>query len=1043
MKKLYLIMQLTLLAFIATSLNAWAQDKTITGTVTAVEDGGSLPGVNILVKGTTTGATTSMDGTYKLTAAPGATLVFSFIGYRPKEVVIADQSTIDVKMELDVAKLSEVVVVGYGTQERRDVTGSISTVKAIALRNNPATSFDAALQGRAAGVQVQQSTGVPGSAVRIRVRGSGSISGGGDPLYVVDGVPIEAKDYSDENGGTNALNTNSLAGINPNDIESMEVLKDAAACAVYGSRGANGVILITTKRGKSGKSSFDLNYIAGVNSPTRVLPLLNGSEWMQLYNEARVNDGLLPLGINEPFTINGVTMTPSTVGNTNWMDQVLRDGTYSDLNLSSKGGTDKTKFFVNGSYNRNEGMLKTNLFERLSGRVNIDNQATDRITISAGVGITYIRNRVPMTSYNGGVGAAQSVALPIFPVYNADGTYFGTQLAGPATFMNPAAQLENKYVTNSFKTLANLKVSYKILPELIISTQGSLDLFNQIEDGYFSPVNRYYQNKPLGSAADRRMSVTNLYLSSQLSYNKTFNEKHNISAVVAYDAQKVDTRGGGYYAQGFAGFINPSFREGAGSISVSPLATAAEKANAPTIGYTFRDYYGFISYISRVNYKYNDKYLLGLSLRSDGSSKFGPSHRFGYFPAASAGWIMSEEDFIKSVPALSFLKVRASYGATGNAEIGSFAWYNSYTPGTGYLGQAGISPTRLSNPNLTWEKSRQVDFGIDYGFLNNRISGTIGVYSKTSNAILLNQPAQISATGIPRMLVNSEVVLNNKGIEFNIKSDNLVGDFGWTTDLNISSNRNRVTDVNGIAPDGFGASEGDTRIIQGQPMGISYLAKYAGVDSQTGVGMIYKVDANGNLTDEKIVATANAIQDNRVAQGRPFPKFVGGVNNKFTFKGFELDFLFSFSYGNKIYDDGAKVQVGGKLYEWNQRREILDRWQKPGDNTEVPKVTLNPVGGNGYADNTSRFLYDASFIRLRNIRLAYNLPASVLSKAKITSCQIFITAQNLLTITKFQGWDPEVVRYSRTSGAANIAFGAPYLPTPQMRTVGVGINIGF
>ncbi|SFC12282.1 TonB-linked outer membrane protein, SusC/RagA family [Flexibacter flexilis DSM 6793] len=1041
MRKLYLITQAVFLTLFVT-LSAIAQEKTITGTVTAFEDGNPIPGVNVVVKGTTTGTATDLNGKYSISVAEGVTLVFSSVGYTNEEVVVAGQTSIDVKMVLNVSSLSEVVVVGYGTQERRDVTGAISSVKSTALKNNPVNSFDAALQGRTAGVQVQQSTGIPGSAIRVRVRGTASIGGSADPLYVVDGVPLNTDQTSDPNAPTSAVNTNPLSSINPNDIESIEVLKDAAAAAIYGSRGANGVVLITTKRGKSGKTAFDLSYMTGVSSATHKLKMLSGSEWMQLYNEARVNDGLAPLGPNQDFTINGVTMTPNTIANTNWIDEVLQTGSYQDVNLSAKGGSEKTKFFANGSYNRNEGMLKGNTFERLSGRLNVDNQASERVSIEGGVGITYTRSKMPKTSYNGGIGAAQSGALNIWPVYNADGSYFGTQLANPATWFNPIAQLEDKYTTHNYRTLGNMKASYKILPELVLSSQGSIDLLTQIEDNYYSPVNRYYNNRPLGASSERRLTNVNLYWSSMLSYNKTFNEVHNISAVVAYDVQNFSNRVAGYYPQGFAGFANSAFTTGSANNLVAEWAATADKANSPTVGYSYLNRYGFISYVSRVNYKYNDRYLLGLSFRSDGSSNFGPDHRFGYFPAASAGWIMTEEDFIKNIPAISFLKLRASYGATGNANIGNSQWFGSYSAGVGYGGSSGLYQTRLANDALTWEKNRQFDAGIDYGFLNNRISGTIGFYNKTSTALLLSYPVQTSS-GFSSSVVNSDVVVKNTGIEFDIKSENLVGDFKWTTELNISSNRNRVTDVAGIAPDGFGASEGDTRVIKNQPIGISYLAKFAGVDPQTGLEMIYKVDANGNPTDEKIVATADAVQANRTALGRPFPKFTGGFTNRFAYKNFELEVLFAFSYGNQIYDDGAKVQIGGKLYEWNQRAELLDRWQQPGDITDVPKVTLNPLGGNGYSDNTSRFLYDASYMRLRNIKLSYNVPAAALKKAKVTSCQIFVAAQNWLTFTKYRGWDPEVVRYNSSSAGANIAFGAPYLPTPQAKTLTVGFNLGF
>ncbi len=429
-----------------------------------------------------------------------------------------------------------------------------------------------------------------------------------------------------------------------------------------------------------------------------------------------------------------------------------------------------------------------------------------------------------------------------------------------------------------------------------------------------------------------------------------------------------------------------------------------------------------------------------MSARYDGSPKFGANNKFGLFPAASAAWIISDEDFLKNNAAISFLKLRASFGVTGNDGTQVFQYLQTYSSGGSYAGGFGQKPNNLSNPDLKWEKNQGVDLGLDFGFLKNRISGTIGIYSKTTSDILVNIPVQQSATGFAnRIFVNADGVrVRNQGIEFELTTRNLTGDFKWTTNFNIAHNGNKVTDV-GIytSGDAFDTGEGDTRILKGYPLGINFLPIYAGVDPANGDELIFD-----RTTGDKIKLTAASQDANRVAVGKPNPDVFGGLENIFSYKGFDLSVLLSYQYGNKIYDDGAKYQIGGRLGSWNQRREILSRWQKPGDITDVPRVSFIE-GGRADASNTSRFLYDASFLRLRTTTLAYNLPSDVIISLKISSAKIFVSGQNLFVLTKYAGWDPEVVRYNFNPTQANSSYGAPYLPTPQARTYSLGINVGF
>jgi TonB-dependent starch-binding outer membrane protein SusC len=1037
--------------------------RTISGKVTSKEEPSGAPSVTVQVKGTTTGTITDIEGNYKITVPNDqAVLIFSFVGFLPQEVLVGNQSTIDVELKADDKQLQEVVVVGYGAQEKRDVTGSISQIKAGAIQNNSVTSFDAAMQGRAPGLQITQSSGVPGAAAKVRVRGQGAIAGGGDPLYVIDGVILDDSgvDYSNRGGPNNAQNTNPLANINMNDIESIEVLKDASSTAIYGSRGANGVIMITTKKGKAGKTSFNLGYYYGVSQATRKLPMLNGQEWLQLYNEARVNDGRYGrLSDGVKVTENGFPLQPISgeqiipntnikakdITNTNWIDEVLQTGQVHNFDLSATGGTEKTRFAVTTGYRSEGSMLRPGYFDRFSIRTNIDNQATDKLKFGVQANLNISESLSPPVSFNGGIGSAQSNALPILPVRNPDGTYYGTQFFDVGR--NPLAVVNsNKYITSANNLIASVYGEYQITKDIVWRSQISNNTLNQVEDSYFSGVVRYYNGVSNSGADQRKVNISNWLTTHYATYNKQFNDKHSLNVVAGLELQNVTNNFIGYYmANGAVGFADPYFTVANGSnLGFISNATASDRQGNPLVGYSGVTFNRTASVFMRANYKLKDKYLFGFTFRRDGSSRFGQDFLYGNFPSVSAGWILSEESFIKNISAISFLKARASFGFTGSSAIDPYQWLGSYSPvSNAFLGQTGYSPTLLPNRNLSWSDKSMFDAAIDYGFFQGRISGSLAFYLYNSSRVFIARPVPISATGFENFQLNDPTVnIRDMGVEFNVSTKNIVakqvGGLEWSTDFNISSNSNVVTNTNGIPPDGFGGGQslpGDTRVVEGYAVGIHYVAKSAGVDPQTGQELIY------DLEGKKVVVNQTNQVLYRQPVGSPLPKFFGGISNNLRFKGFDLSILFSFSYGNTVYLDDAKFLVGGQIANWNQRREVLNRWQKPGDVTDVPRLTLNDGGFPGY--NTDRWVYDASFLRLRNLQIGYTLPKSIVAKAKMSSARIYVGGQNLLLFTSFPGWDPEAGRYSFSRTDGNLASHAPYLASPQARQLIFGVNIGF
>lgn len=1035
-----------LLLFFLSFCHLLAQESGVTVRGSIVDSRNEpVVGAAVVLEGSTKGVTTDLNGVYKFTGLPKekVSLVFSAIGYARARKALdlsngADQEC-NMVLKDDAMQLDQVVVVGYGLEQKRDVTGAITTIKSQDINNSVQPSLDQVLQGRASGVLVTGSSGVAGTPVKVNIRGSNSISAGAEPLYVIDGIPMTTGDFSPGNLGSG---TSAIADLNPADIESMEVLKDAAATAIYGSRGANGVILITTKKGRAGKTRFDFGYSQGIVDPTNRLDFISAEQHLRLRDQAAIDKNGLPedkktvLGVwnNRGFTRAQADSFVSASGGSDWISTAIRRGSVIATNLSAQGGNEKTTFYVGGTYRNEKGFLVGSDFERFNTRFSLDHQATERLKLSLGTNFAYtINRRVPMGD-DGGLGSAQQ-RLPYIPIYNSDGTFNDP-------YSNPAWQLDTRdFVARGFRNISSMSAQYQILPGLIWNNSFGMDLLNQWESEF--NFRNTQDTGSTSSAWDRRTTVFNWTAGSFLAYNKRYNDLHAVGATIGAEAQKSDTRGVGL--QGI-GFSNDALRE---------------PSNAQTLnGYNYATGFTFNSFFGRLNYKLKDRYIAEISMRRDGSSRFGPGNRYGYFPAVSAGWIITEESWMKSMKFISFMKLRSSYGFTGNANIGDYAWRGIFfTIPQGYNGQSGIAPGSLENPDLRWERAQGMDIGLDLAFFNNRLAFNVNYFNKQSKDLIYNVNIPTSS-GFGSILLN-RCELVNKGWEITMNSKNVDGAFKWYTDVNLAFIRNEVTDAAGLPPDAFESGQpGEGRVIEGYPVGQSYLVEFAGVQQSDGTLNLFNADGSPKLNANGQQATANvkagtelfydsygnlmtfanptgSFYDHRKPFGNPIPKISGGFNNMVSFMGFDLGFLLTFAFGHTIYDDPAKQQIGN----WQntaQRPQILNAFSTAVASSEVP-------GLNNYtAINSTRFLYDASYIRLRNITLGYQLPKEMSSKLKLDLIRVYITGANIFTWTRYPGWDPEVLRnVNPNSQQGNVSFSGPSFQTPQARIISAGVKLNF
>jgi TonB-linked SusC/RagA family outer membrane protein len=1014
------------------TLTLSAQERTVSGKVTSAEDGTALPGVNVVIKGTTVGTVTDALGNFKLSVPAGesTSLVFSFIGFNTTEAVIGERSIVDISLGLDVTQLNEVIVVGYGTQLKQDLTGNIATVKGDVLQNVPVPTFEQAIQGRAAGVFVEAGNGKLGQGIKVRIRGSSSVSAGNQPLYVIDGIPMTSASQANTGGQTNPL-----TDINPTDIASLEILKDASASAIYGSRAANGVVIITTKRGKAGKTKFNLGYQTGVSEPTGHREWLNTEEYVELFTES--NGGLTnslirrfnryggdPLSLTVPDSNNTPHESWATPGasgyvDTNWENQVLKKGSINQFDFSASGGTDKTKFFASTSYSDQEGILIGNRFNRLSGRVNIDHEASEKLTLGVNFSLSRSLN-YRLADDNAFSTPMQIVALsPMTPVIDPR-TNLLSGVLNPETglpngnfplYYNPLIDdAYNERETEVFRNFGSAYASYKINSSLIFRSEFGYDLLSQHEDRYFARETSRNTGQPNGQSDDFWTQVFNYNTNNFFQYSNTLNDIHAIEGIAGISYQETNNN---FSSNTGIGFPSNAYKKNFSAATI-------------TAGNAQESKFNFLSYFGRVNYKLNNKYLFGLSGRVDGSSRFGLNNRYGFFPAASLGWIISEESFMSTIKVVDFLKFRASYGVVGNAEIGNFDSYGLY--GASHVGGVpGQRPTQIENPNLGWEQTAQIDVGIDFGILDSRITGEIDYYVKTTSDLLLN----VNLAGNTGFRTQTQNIgeLENKGFEFVVNTENFVGNFRWSTSFNIAANRNKITNLGGqlLQGDFLGVAK------EGEALGVFYGPKYMGVDPDNGDALYSIINADGteSTTSNYNAATYQVI-------GNPNPDYIAGITNNFSYKGFDLSLLVQGVFGNQVYNGGGKfMSANGDFFD-NQTKDQLRRWQNPGDITDVPQARLFEANGTG---ESSRYVSDAGYVRLKTITLGYNLPSEISGRLKLESVRVYVSAQNLLTFTNYDGWDPEV--NADTYAGNNINQGVDFYSAPQAKTITFGINVGF
>ncbi|MEZ2441472.1 SusC/RagA family TonB-linked outer membrane protein [Chitinophaga sp. RCC_12] len=1015
---------------------SFAQSKPVTGKVTDQKDGSALPGVTVKIKNGTIGTVTASDGTYKLNVpAKGTTLVFSFVGYGDKEVIVGDQQVVNAELGTGNKELSEVVVVGYGTQSKREVTGAVSKIAAKEIENQPVVSFESAIQGKSPGVVIESGSGKVGQAMKIRVRGTSSVSANSQPLYVVDGMPVLSVSSSDINNDP----TNPLADINPNDIESVEVLKDAAASAIYGARGSNGVILITTKKGKTGeKTRLELNAASSWGKPTRKRGFLNAQQYVDLLEEAATNDGRTAFATQDPDNPEYATVEEAiaafkdglenpdyglfpylTVGKdwhnpgvgTNWEDLSYRDVAHTNqIDLSATGGTEKTKFFVSGFYNNQEAIVINNKFQRYGGRLNLEHSATDKL--SFGMNLNVSRTQLDRVANDNifstpGQLVAQS---PLSPLYYEDGTINNDNVLY-SNGLYDAQYNRDKQVT--FRTLGNVFLNYRILPSLSFRSELGTDITNLTEDQFISRL----ASDAIGKGFAQSYFTQNVGLNTNnyFTFTPNLGTKHSLSTTIGMSYLQNDL----------------SRTQVQGEYLPSDLVKTVSAAGSIVFGSSEVQRYTFLSYFLRANYTFNNKYIASFSIRSDGSSRFGPNNRYGVFPAGSLGWIISEEDFLKENKTLNYLKLRASYGNTGNAEIGENR-YLTLLETTAYPFLPGYRPSQMGNSNLKWEKTAQFDVGLEFGLFDNRLSGEVDYYNKQTSDLLLRANLPYS-TGYEFQYLNVGK-MENKGVEILLNSVNIdTRNFKWTTTLNLAYNKNRVKNLNGQIIE---SPAKEQRAVEGQPIGVFFMPKFVGVDPATG-DALYQDSTGKGTTDY-----SNAP---RVVVGKSNPDWTGGLTNTFTGYGFDLSAFFSFVQGNDIFNRAGQYQDNSFAGYDNQRSTILKRWQKPGDITDVPRLTQAFADGSSAAGLSSRWISDGSYVRLKALTLGYTLPKSVVNTLKISSLRVYVAGYNLWTITNFDG-DPEVnsgASYSTAGEPDNIGGGIDYYTPAQARQITVGLNVKF
>ena len=966
----------TQIILLAATTIAFAQ-STLTGRITDARTGEPLIGASVIVKSEKgKGVVTDIDGNFTLQTNVEAplTLKAEYVGYRPLDVDVYDfDEPVEIKLIDNSNLLQTVVVLGYTQVKRQNLTGAVTSVKAADIASTAASGFNEQLQGQAPGVIISGSSGTPGSGVFVRLRGTTSINAGNEPLYIIDGVPVNSQPLqSIANGGQTI---NALADLNPNDIEKIEVLKDANATAIYGARGANGVVLVTTKRGDKGqKTRVTFNAEYGFAKAAKLWDLATGPETAQILNEAWINDGKDPSLVPYRSKESGGLGLPEEQQTYNRQSVVFRTANIQNYNLGIAGGSDRTRFYVGAEYTDQEAIVRTQGFRRLGFRVNLDHDINRSVTLTTGTSLQWTRRSLSRIANSPkGILQASVHHSTLLSPYNEDGSY-----ARYGIFDNIYALIDNSnHHTYGLRSLDNVALTWRIRKGLQFKSAVSLDYNNYREKRYFNT--QLADGQPNGSAEDA--TTTNYTVSAEqlLNYNVDLGKIHSLAAFLGNSVQYTGLRRQSIKGSGFP------------DDALQELASAAI-----TTGTTSFSSYSLVSWFGGANYSLLNRYAIDANLRADASSRFGKNHRWGLFPSIGASWTVSEESWLKPVKFIDGLKLKASIGWSGNQNIDDFASLGLWNGGGVYNDESGVLHTQLANPDLKWETTRQWNIGLEGSLLNGRITFELDYYNKYTYDLLLSTPIA-GKTGFSSTYSNLGE-MSNKGVELLVTTKNIQKkDFTWETAFNIAHNENRIERL----PVAFSQYDRDwVRLEEGKPMYSFWLYKQLYVDPETG-NAVYD-DVND---DKKITVT------DRQIVGDAWPDVTGGLRNTFQVKNFDLSMFFYFSLGNDVFNMNRFFQEHGGMRgtNWGLLKSQMDRWQKPGDITDIPRAsTLANADGssnNGFA--SSRFLENGSFLRLRNVSLGYTLPKRLVAKAGIEKLRVYVNATNLFTITGYSGADPE------------------------------------
>ncbi len=1016
-------------AFTSVTTAIVQQEIPITGTVTST-NGDILPGVNVLLKGTSVGTMTDFDGNYEINV-PGeqAVLVFSYLGYETQEVVVGGQREINIQLAPETGELAEVVLIGYGGQRRSDLTGAISSVSSEELQNVAATTFEQALQGRASGVEVTQASGVPGGETNIRIRGTSSVNASSEPLYVIDGMLVNSNG-NETAVGARGPRVGPLATINPNDIESIEILKDASATAIYGSRGANGVILITTKKGKSGAGTVNFNAYYGVQQVSNELELLNATQYADLVNDAQMNFGRNPVYVN-----------PSTLGEgTDWQEELFRLAPVADYQLSFSGGDDKTNYSISGGYFTQDGIVIGSDFERYSFRVNLERDLNERLNVGTNLSYARINSNGVLTgagSLNQGVISNALQMNPILPVYNPNipggYTYEHDRKEGIA---NPVAEaLEYVAVTNTSRLLGNVFAEYELITDLKFRTSLGIDAVTS-KASTFGPNFLKQAESSNGEASISDLQALTWLNENTLTFNHSFNDTDRLTVLAGFTMQEFKNESLFALAFGF-----PDGRTGYHNLG------AAENPQNPA---NSESEWSLLSYLGRINYALMDRYIFTVSGRADGSSKFAEGNKFGFFPSGAFAWRISNEPFMQDQDIFDQLKLRLSYGITGNQSIGPYnslaliapfgeGVFNYGPEGTVFFGQ---EPTGYPNRDLKWETTRQANIGIDATFWDGRFSATADFYDKRTSDLLLGTPIPYTS-GFQTTLLNVGNV-NNRGFGLELSADIFTGEFSWNTSGNISVNRNEITNLS--RDEDINLLVGGSILREGYPIGTFEGYVFDGIfqsdaEASSGPKLRGETPQAGDRRYRDISGPEGqpdgfVDEFDRTVLGTAEADFTWGFSNDFSYKNFNLNIFFQGSQGNEMVNLN-KVNLENLNGQQNVLAEAgLNRWTPENPSNLYPRANAGDVFNSVFS---SRFVEDASYLRLKNITLGYELPADAIARIGVSRLRIYGGATNLFTITDYSGYDPESNAYAGSTNIVGIDSGT----YPLAKTYTVGINLGF